>query len=156
MQHMVTQVVTIALRVRATWSRTAVANGILISMSAIHMGVRRFDRDAPVNKRTTPEEKAFGGGGLYRFYDADQRPLYFGISWTFEIRWNNHRLTAEWWPLAEYVALSSYPGSRSPLYYYETAAITRERPRFNRKIQRVPVKNLRRLAPPLPRFPDDA
>lgn len=118
------------------------------------MDARRFDRHAPTYQRMTPEEKTIGHSGVYRFYDADQRPLYIGISRTFETRWNNHRLTAPWWTLADFVALSFYPGSRNPLHYYETAAITRERPRFNKKIQRVPVKNLRRLAPPLPRFPD--
>lgn len=122
-------------------------------MSAIHTNARRFDRGAPNFRRMTSEETAHGAGGLYRFYDAEQRPLYFGISLAFEVRWDAHRLKAPWWPLAEFVALSFYPGTRSPLYYFETAAIRRERPPFNRKTQGVPVKNLRRLAPPLPRFP---
>lgn len=123
-------------------------------MSAIHLDARRFNRHAPTYQRMTPEERLHGHGGVYRFYDATQRPLYFGISATFETRWNAHRLNAPWWELAEFVALSFYPGSRRPLHFHETAAITREHPRFNRKIQRIPVKNLRRLAPPLPRFPN--
>lgn len=133
-------------------SRTAIANGILISMSAIHTNARRFDRGAPNFRRMTPEERALGGGGLYRFYDAEQRPLYFGISRTFEIRWDAHRLKSSWWPTAEYVALSFYPRSHTPLYSFETAAIWRERPAFNRKTQ---GPNVRRLAPPLPHFPED-
>lgn len=120
-------------------------------MSAIHTNARRFDRGAPNLKRMTPEERVLGGGGLYRFYDADQRPLYFGISWTFEIRWNAHRLNAPWWPLAEFVALSFYAKTRHPLYSYETAAIRRERPPFNQKTQ---GPNRPRLAPPIPRFPE--
>jgi hypothetical protein len=146
---MVTQVVTVALRVRAMGSRTAIANGILISMSAIHTNARRFDRSAPNFQRMTPEERSLGRGGLYRFYDADQRPLYFGISSSFEIRWDAHRLKAPWWPIAEYVALSFYAGTRHPLHSHETAAIRRERPPFNRKTQGA---NRPRLAPPLPSF----
>ncbi|MEV7154863.1 GIY-YIG nuclease family protein [Streptomyces misionensis] len=99
----------------------------------------------------TPEEWALGRGGLYRFYAADQSPLYFGISVSFEIRWDAHRLKAPWWPLAEFVALSFYTGARHPLHSFETAAIWRERPPFNRKTQ---GKNRPRLAPPLPRFPE--
>lgn len=94
-----------------------------------------------------------GRGGLYRFYDAEQRPLYFGISSSFEVRWDAHRLKAPWWPLAEFVALSFFPTQRRPLHHFETAAILTERPPFNRKIQGVPVSNLRRLAPPRPTFP---
>jgi len=120
-------------------------------MTAIHTDARRFNRSAPNFQRMTPEERALGRGGLYRFYDADQRPLYFGISISFEIRWDAHRLKASWWPLAEFVALSFYVSTRNPLHSYETAAIWRERPAFNRKTQ---GPNRRRLAPPLPRFPE--
>jgi hypothetical protein len=102
----------------------------------------------------TPEERALGRGGLYRFYDTAQRPLYFGISSAFEVRWDAHRLTSRWWPLAEFVALSFYPTSRTPLHHFETAAILRERPPFNRKVQGVPASNPRRLAPPRPIFPE--
>jgi hypothetical protein len=121
-------------------------------MKAIHTNARRFDRGAPNFQRMTPEERTLGRGGLYRFYDAEQRPLYFGISVSFEVRWDAHRLKAPWWPLAEFVALSFYSNKRTPLYCFETAAIRREWPAFNRKTQGA---NHRRLAPPLPRFPED-
>ena len=122
-------------------------------MNAIHLDARRFDRNAPNFQRMTPEEAALGRGGVYRFYDADQRPLYIGISVAFEVRWDAHRLNAPWWANAEFVALSFYPRKRTPLYYFESAAIAREMPPFNTQRRGVPVKNLRRLAPPLPRFP---
>jgi len=122
-------------------------------MTVTHTGARRFDRGAPNFQRMTREERSLGRGGLYRFYDAEQRPLYFGIATSFEVRWDAHRLSSPWWPLAEYVALSFYPTSRRPLYHFETAAIWNEWPAFNRKTQGVPGGNLSRLAPPRPTFP---
>lgn len=152
---MVAQLVTVALRVRAMGSRTAIANGILVYMKPIHLDARRFDLHAKNFQRMTPSEKALGRGGLYRFYDTEQRPLYVGISVSFEIRWDAHRLNAQWWPRAAFVAVSFYPiGGRTSVQWAESAAITRERPVFNKQCRSFPVQNLRRLAPPPPRFPD--
>ena len=135
-------------------SRTAIANGILVHMKPIHLDARRFDLHAKNFQRMTPEERVIGGGGLYRFYDASRRPLYIGISVSFEVRWDAHRLTAPWWDSTAFVALSFYPfPRRRPLHEYESAAITRERPRFNKQCRSF-SGSAARIAPSMPRFPD--
>lgn len=76
-------------------------------------------------------ETGIGSRILYRFYDAEQQPLYIGITHTGYIRLASHRSRSEWWPLASYVAISEYP-DWSALEEAETAAIRAERPRFNK------------------------
>src|SRR5947207_2804128 len=107
MPLMVTQIVTVALRVRQSRSRRAIANGILVHMQTTHFPARRFDREAP-EWLLLPERRA-GNDILYRFYDAEQHPLYIGITQTGAARLAAHRRRSEWWPLAEYIAVSVYP-----------------------------------------------
>lgn len=69
---------------------------------------------------------------LYRFYDAIRQPLYIGQTSHLPGRLDDHRRTAEWWPLVEYVAVSYY-GAYGSAKAPEKAAIRREQPRFNRQ-----------------------
>ncbi|WP_200309150.1 hypothetical protein [Streptomyces adelaidensis] len=129
MNLMVTQIVTVALRVRAMGSRTAIANGILIRMQPTHFPLRRLDRNAST-WGLLPERRA-GNSLLYRFYDAERQPLYIGITGTGEVRIATHRRRSAWWELAEYIAVSAYPNWPS-LAEAERAAIRAEKPRFNK------------------------
>lgn len=136
MDFIVTQIVTVALRVRDTGSRSAFANGILTFVrEPLHFSPRRLDRDAPTRELLTKEEQRgmiFVGAYVYRFYAADRQPLYIGVTSGGGLRWNDHRKTSDWWPLAEYVAVSFY-GSYAEAMTAETAAIKAERPGFNRQ-----------------------
>jgi len=78
---------------------------------------------------------------VYRFYDAGMSPLYIGLSHGGATRWEQHRKSAEWWPLAEYVAVSFY-ASYSDIRTAEKAAIRHEQPRFNRMHRRGPANAL--------------
>ncbi|MFJ1606958.1 hypothetical protein ACIOHS_26845 [Streptomyces sp. NPDC088253] len=101
----------------------------------IHVPAQTVDRERPFSSLGLPECRRFGwvaNGVLYRFYDAARQPLYIGQTSSLPGRLDEHRLTAEWWPLVEYVAISfygSYGSARQP----EKAAIRREQPRFNRQ-----------------------
>lgn len=98
-------------------------------MQPRHFPVRRFDRDAPTRNLLT--ETRLGDRVLYRFYDADQQPLYTGITHTGHARLATHRRCSEWWPLAEYIAVSVY-ASWAALEEAELAAIRAEGPPFNK------------------------
>jgi hypothetical protein len=121
--------VAISLHVRVARSRSAVANGILVRMQAKHFPARRLDRDAPIWNLLT--ETRIGDRILYRFYDVDRAPLYIGITHTGDARMGVHRRRSDWWPLAEYIAVSVYP-NWSSLEEAERAAIRAEHPRFNK------------------------
>lgn len=98
-------------------------------MQPKHFPVRRFDRDASTWNLLT--ETRLGDRVLYRFYDADRQPVYIGITHTGDARLAAHRKRSEWWPLAEFIAVSVYP-NWTALEKAETAAIRAERPRFNK------------------------
>lgn len=127
-------------------------------MKSQHLPLRKLDRSLPWHRRlTTEERKAAGdkaaGCCLYRFYDADRRLLYVGITGNPLTRWDWHSTHAAWWPLAEYVALSTYR-SRTDCTLAEGAAMYHEHPRFNIQYPR-PRRGRRspenpRYAPPLP------
>lgn len=69
---------------------------------------------------------------LYRFYDEDRRPLYFGVTTNLVRRWATHRsyFDFDWWPVARFVSVEPVSPSRRLLL--EHLAIEAERPRFNR------------------------
>ncbi|MEU0808753.1 GIY-YIG nuclease family protein [Streptomyces sp. NPDC005970] len=108
-----------------------------------HFPIRLLQRDARTNDLLAPElGRADGAIGLrhllYRFYDARQRPLYIGITTCSGIRLDSHRRKSQWWPLAEYIAVSAYP-SDPAVKEAERAAIRHERPRFNKQAVRGPA-----------------
>ena len=146
MALMVTQIVTVALRVHESWSRTAYANAILTFMTlrVTHFPLRKLDRNAPTCHLMAPErahpdwEASYKSDFLYRFYDGDLQPLYIGVSSGSPVRWDQHRRHAEWWDLADYVAVSYYESYRS-VRVVEKAAIRHEQPRFNRQFLRGPA-----------------
>jgi predicted GIY-YIG superfamily endonuclease len=100
-----------------------------MSMQPRHFPVRRFDRDAPTRNLLT--ETRLGDRVLYRFYDADRQPLYIGITHTGDARLAAHRRRSEWWPQAEYIAVSVYR-NWAALEEAELAAIRAEHPPFNK------------------------
>ncbi|MEV5007269.1 GIY-YIG nuclease family protein [Streptomyces sp. NPDC055692] len=106
----------------------------------LHLPLRRFDRDAPnadllAKHERRPAWYAVNWPYLYRFYDADRQPLYFGITEDSATRLVAHRKTAEWWPLAEFIAVSVYR-SHADVEAAERAAIRHEQPRFNKAHKR--------------------
>lgn len=115
-------------------------------MDPKHFRARPFDRHADWTQWLTNEERAFGHHGLYRFYDADQRLLYVGISRHMEVRWSAHRNTAKWWPLVEYVAVSYFPaGCGVWPDLAEKASIAHEDPPFNSNHKNPPQSTAERL-----------
>ncbi|WP_145503191.1 GIY-YIG nuclease family protein [Streptomyces sp. CFMR 7] len=109
----------------------------------LHFPLRRLDRDAPTAQLMTAEEQRPVGWlplwpYLYRAYDADVQPLYIGISSCSPVRLDNHRRLSEWWPLAEYIAISAY-GTARAVEEAERAALRNEQPRFNKRGVRGPA-----------------
>lgn len=98
--------------------------------------IRRFDRDAKtwelLSKEETGGDWRTPGPYVYRFYAADRRPLYFGITTGSPLRLVDHRRTSAWWPLAEFIGISVYPTYQDALKA-ETAVIKAETPAFNRQ-----------------------
>lgn len=155
MALMVAQIVTVALRERASRSRTAIANGILILMTlrVTHFPLRKLDCDASVKQLLAPEYRhpdwpeSHKFHYVYRFYDAALNPLYIGLTYGLPTRWDQHRKGAEWWLLAQYVAVSFYP-SYDAIKVAEKAAIRHEQPRFNKVHRRGPANTSLRLHGP--------
>ena len=119
------------------------ATKALASELPLHFPARRLDRAAPTKELMTREEQRPKGyltlwPYLYRFYGADQRPLYLGISSCSPTRLDGHRRQADWWPLAEYIAISAYP-TDAAVKEAERAAIRAEWPRFNKQLVRGPA-----------------
>lgn len=101
----------------------------------VHFPLRALCRDAPTNELLAPEWRHPDGvhrlgNLLYRCYDASQQPLYIGLTGCSGVRLDTHRRKSEWWPLAEYIAVSAY-ATREDLKEAERAALRHERPRFN-------------------------
>lgn len=120
-----------------------------------HFPLRALDRDAPTACLLASHEMRPSTGHiwpfLYRFYDAGHDPLYIGITSSDAARWDQHRKRSEWWPLAEYVAVSAYATYGDALDA-ERFALRAEAPRFNRQGVRWPVQAALRLDGP----PEDA
>lgn len=97
-----------------------------------HFPLRRLDRDAAERDLMRPEspDGRLSRPIVYRFYDTDRKPLYIGYTTTCNVRWAAHRRHAEWWPLAEYVAVPFYR-TAADAFTAEKAAIANEKPRFN-------------------------
>lgn len=109
----------------------------------MHLPLRKLDRDARTSEllhqgERRPEWYLPLWPYLYRIYDADVRPLYIGISSCTPLRLDGHRRQSQWWPLAEYIAISVYPSSRAS-EEAERAAIKHEQPRGNKKGLRGPA-----------------
>jgi DNA-binding XRE family transcriptional regulator len=68
---------------------------------------------------------------LYRFFDADDRLLYVGITENPVIRAGGHRLSSPWWTQAVRMTMERF-GTRVEAWEAETRAITDECPLYNR------------------------
>lgn len=69
---------------------------------------------------------------LYRFFDAEDRLLYIGVSSRFEMRQNTHRATQPWWPDVARSEVQPLTGlTRAQAQKIEAAAIITERPLHN-------------------------
>jgi hypothetical protein len=136
-------------------SRTAIANGILVLMTlrVTHFPLRKLDRNAPTRRFLAPEmqhpewPQSYKFHLVYRFYDTDVQPLYIGLTYGGLERWDQHRKRSEWWPLAEYAAVSFYE-SYDAIKVAEKAAIRQEQPRFNKLHLRGPANTSLRLRGP--------
>lgn len=110
----------------------------------MHFPLRKLDRDAHTKRFLAPEiehpdwGRAHRFDFLYRFFDGDLAPLYFGITAGSASRWDQHRKRADWWPLAEYVAVSFYPTCKA-VQAAEKAAIRHDKPRYNKQFSRWPA-----------------
>ncbi|GGQ49613.1 hypothetical protein GCM10010250_21430 [Streptomyces althioticus] len=102
-----------------------------------HLPVRRFDRHARPKDLLLDREHRSGRHAVYRFYAHAGQPLYIGYSGALGLRLADHRRTSQWWPLAEFFAVSFYP-TMTAATVAESAAIRAERPAFNR--QRTPER----------------
>ena len=67
---------------------------------------------------------------LYRFYDADERLLYVGITNDPWRRWRQHVLEKSWYPQVKHQAVTWYD-NRTAAEVAEYVAIRCEYPRFN-------------------------
>ncbi|RXS78889.1 GIY-YIG nuclease family protein [Streptomyces sp. TM32] len=119
------------------------ANRELRQLLPMHIPLRRLDRNAPTaNLLKRGEERPEWWlplwPYLYRFYDAELKPVYIGITSCHATRIDNHRRRSEWWPLAEYIAISVYPTEKA-VAEAERAALRREQPRFNKQGVRGPA-----------------
>ncbi|MCW6008693.1 hypothetical protein K1W54_29725 [Micromonospora sp. CPCC 205371] len=69
---------------------------------------------------------------LYRFFDHDGEPLYFGIAVDPDQRWRDHEST-EWWPLVDHAKTKvEWHPDREAAATAERVAIKAERPKHNR------------------------
>lgn len=68
---------------------------------------------------------------VYRYFDADDRLLYVGVSANSVARMIGHRSAAEWWPLATRIAIERFE-TREQALEAEYEAIVNERPLHNK------------------------
>lgn len=68
---------------------------------------------------------------LYRFYDAEDRLLYVGISNNPEARWKGHRYSIKRWPSLVARQTVGWFDTRTEAEAAEATAIRNEEPRFN-------------------------
>jgi hypothetical protein len=72
-----------------------------------------------------------GAEFLYRFYDADMRLLYVGVTWNPFDRWTFHRRTKPWWESVRSFDLFICASDREAREY-ETAMIRTLHPIHNK------------------------
>lgn len=76
---------------------------------------------------------------LYRYFDADDRLLYVGITYCFHTRADQHSMTALWWRHARRVTCELFP-SRSMATCAERHVIHDEEPIHNGHRKQPPKK----------------
>lgn len=124
-----------------------------MTLFVTHFPLRQLDRDAHHREFLLPERQhpewpqSHKIHYVYRFYGADLQPLYIGLTYGGAMRWHQHRKQSEWWPLAEYVAVSFY-ASYEDIHVAEKAAIRHEQPRFNKQFVQGPAIAMLRLRDP--------
>jgi hypothetical protein len=69
---------------------------------------------------------------VYRYYDADRRLIYVGITGRGMVRQAQHNSQAEWWPFVSTQEVE-HVGSRPAALHRERELIERFRPPFNRE-----------------------
>lgn len=74
---------------------------------------------------------------VYRFYDADDRLLYVGITANTKVRWAWHKGNAAWWPDQRRVEVV-WRETREQAAAEEHLAIRTERPAWNRSLAVAP------------------
>lgn len=74
---------------------------------------------------------------VYRFYDADERLLYVGITFSLGLRFAQHERSSEWWRFQRSVKVA-WRDSRTLAAAEELAAIRSEKPLYNKSGTRVP------------------
>jgi len=67
---------------------------------------------------------------LYRFYDADDRLLYVGITERGPQRWKEHRKSKGWWTKVVRISTEHFP-TRVQALKAEERAIRQEKPAYN-------------------------
>ena len=75
----------------------------------------------------------YGKNVLYRFFDANRRLLYIGVTnwvWGPPERWAGHQKASVWWRHAAFLALELIPPGTDRLVV-ERNAIRSERPQYN-------------------------
>lgn len=88
------------------------------------------DRSEPRN--TKGRERQNLPFAVYRFYDADNRLLYVGMTLDRDLRWNNHASTKAWWPQVARQEVTWYETKRHAREA-EREAISAEGPIYNRR-----------------------
>lgn len=76
---------------------------------------------------------------LYRFFDAEGRLLYVGITTLGPNRWAEHERHREWWDQVASSTVEQF-GSREEAHAAEIAAILQEEPPYNLRHQPRPAK----------------
>lgn len=67
---------------------------------------------------------------LYRFFDAQNRLLYVGVTCNAFNRWSRHAGDKPWWPQVARTTVEHFPDRQSVLTA-ETLAIKAEKPKYN-------------------------
>lgn len=78
---------------------------------------------------------------LYRFYDAEWRLLYVGISWNPRERFGQHEDGKPWWQYVAFVRVDHY-STREAATHAERDTIREERPPFNTVAQNRYVRQI--------------
>lgn len=71
------------------------------------------------------------GTDLYRFYDADDRLLYIGISLHAAMRASQHKADKHWWPDVDRMTVDHLQADRTEAHAIERLAILDEKPIYN-------------------------
>ena len=93
-------------------------------------------------------------GDLYRFFNAEGRLLYVGISLSAVGRAASHRNKAGWWSEVARMDVEHHDVTRETLAQLEADAVTRERPLHNVRLQAAEPPVVR-LTPGLDGLPPD-